>query len=373
LNQAELTWELQPLLSPAPSVITGADPNRSPVSTLHLHNTLIAALYANISRDPPPTDVAPWVVATDKPTAAAKNAGASGANDKAEERLKKETMMLHARDRRRIKNLKDNAQPPISKINDGLRESLDYHWELIAKPQTAGQDAVPQSAGGLGKSNWDHELRRRYAQPLASETLEFPTIAEVQNRIEPIAAEEGLVGSTQTAMHDCATFVQEAAEVYLKEMLESLIAHSRSNGEGCIQTGKFKRQLAQEEDDTERGVLQRAQNGLLPAEQDALRRREPLDLQDMRIGYLNKDLFLRRDRFAEQATWDKQYPDPITMNGFSHAPVKINGATAMSEPDAPSDDVMDVDDMTANSWTGGTTAALGDLMTDLDDFLTAGG
>ena len=142
LNQAELAWVLQPLLSPTPSVIIAANAAVSPTSTLHLHNILIQCLYANVQRDPPPSEVAPWVVATDKATPASKAAGAAGANDKAEERLKKEVMGMHARDRRRIKNLKTD---PAAQKHGPIKVMLDYQRELeVTQPEV-----VPAATGSI--------------------------------------------------------------------------------------------------------------------------------------------------------------------------------------------------------------------------------
>lgn len=72
----------------------------------HLHNQLISAIYANVTREMPDHGVASWVSANDKPTAGAGSKPVSG--DAAEQRLKTEVMQLPARDRRRIKDLSQN-------------------------------------------------------------------------------------------------------------------------------------------------------------------------------------------------------------------------------------------------------------------------
>lgn len=69
----------------------------------HLHNQLIAAIFANVGRDLPEPGVAPWVSANDKPTVLAKPVS----GDAAEQRLKTEIMRLPARDRRRLKEVPD--------------------------------------------------------------------------------------------------------------------------------------------------------------------------------------------------------------------------------------------------------------------------
>ena len=69
--------------------------------TIRMHNQLLLAMYGNSSRDLPPTDVAAWVSATDKPSALSK----MPAGDVNEKRLKKEVMAISARERRRIKEV----------------------------------------------------------------------------------------------------------------------------------------------------------------------------------------------------------------------------------------------------------------------------
>ncbi|KAM0718005.1 hypothetical protein Q7P37_006337 [Cladosporium fusiforme] len=358
LNQAELSYVLQPALSAAPSVITSINPTSSPLSTLHLHNTLVACLFANIQRDAPPADVAPWVVATDKPTAASKAAGAIGANDKAEERLKREVMSLHARDRRRIKTLKGDAQ---AKVDGGLQDMLDYQRELEVKQP----EVNPQSGntGGLAKTNWDLEIQRKYAQPLAVETLEFPSLSDLQNRIEPICYEEGITGGVQGALQPCAELIEQAAEVYIKELLGQLCGHSRSNGEGCIQTSKFRRQLRREEDDADRGILQRNAAGLLPVELDNSLKNEPLNGDDLRLALQTQDRHFRNEPFLSESIMLSQYPD-TNQSGGAVKPL-TNGAVSKDVGDPM---IVDEDDW---GWQGGTTADTDALMGALDDCLTA--
>lgn len=72
----------------------------------HLHNQLIAAIYANVTREMPDHGVANWVSANDKPTTGAGSKPVSG--DAAEQRLKTEVMQLPSRDRRRLKDLSQN-------------------------------------------------------------------------------------------------------------------------------------------------------------------------------------------------------------------------------------------------------------------------
>ncbi|SMR53880.1 unnamed protein product [Zymoseptoria tritici ST99CH_1A5] len=324
LNQAELSWMLGPIfagVTPAvgtSSTLNGADTSKPPTSLSTLHNTLITSIYANTLRDPPPSEVAPWVVATDKPTTTAKTGAGSGANDKAEERLKHEVMSVHARDRKRIKT---NKETPRS-LNDGFHSMEAYMHELAVQPPQQPPPQEPQSAtgtgpqaatGALAKTSWDVEIRRRYATSLASEVLEFPSQSDLQNRIEPICFEEGLTGGVQLGtINACAELVEAAAEVFVKEMLSNLLGHAHSNvagGKDGVQTEKFRRQLRREEEDAERGVVQRTAGGLLPVELDVQSKREPLTMGDLRLAVGMRDGYLHLDRFLEEKVWMGPWPD----------------------------------------------------------------
>lgn len=69
----------------------------------HLHNQLVAAIYANTTRDPPEPGVASWVSANDKPSATSK----PSSGDAAELRLKTEVKELQGRERKRLKAIPD--------------------------------------------------------------------------------------------------------------------------------------------------------------------------------------------------------------------------------------------------------------------------
>ncbi|KAK3114062.1 hypothetical protein LTR53_007993 [Teratosphaeriaceae sp. CCFEE 6253] len=376
LNQAELAWVLHPILSPTPSLPTPADSTRPSAPTLQLHNTLIVGLLANLYRDPPPTEVAPWVVATDNSASSAKTAGgaSAGANDKTEERLKRETMALHARDRRRLKAIgKDGSGTGTGEVKppDGFKEMQDYHHSLAVKPPSS-TDIAPPSGGGLAWTNREFEARRRYAQPLASETLEFPSQNDMQNRIEPICAEEGLAGSTQTALQHCAELVEQATEVYLKEILGKWMAHARSNAEGCIQTAKFRRVARREQVDGERGVLQRSAGGLLPVEVEAQAKRRPMDMEDLRTSLQLHDPFLKRSRFLQEGIGLGRWPEDAgyengRANGLEKKEVVVNGTVGRNGR-AGGEEQGEAEEY----WKGGTGAGQAELMGVLEDCFAVG-
>lgn len=391
INQAELSWVLQPLLSATPAA-PSADSNRTPISILGLHNQLLTSIYANTLRDLPPTEVAPWVVATDKPQNTSKNvAGGSGANDKAEERLKKEIMSLHARDRARIKGLKE----PSKAVNDGFRDVTDYSAELAVRPigtQLSSTQAEPQSATGTGpsaggasslaRSNFDIEVRRRYAQPLAAEQLEFPSQADIQSRIEPMCYIEGLTGGVQQGqLQVCAELVEQAAEVFFKDLLGGLISHARSNAAGRegIQTHKFKKRLRKEEDDADRGVLQRNAGGLLPVQMEMMAKTDPLNMQDLRLSVGLRDEYLKQEPFLGERILLNHYPEldrKSTINGTGYRDGRhLSNGIANGTRDHADPEDMDIDDRfdRPGAFQSGTKADHDNIMSVLDDCLTIPG
>jgi transcriptional coactivator HFI1/ADA1 len=141
--------------------------------------------------------------------------------------------------------------------------------------------------------DWDLEIRKRYAQPLASESGEFPDVSTVESRMLPICYETGLTsGHVQDAPH----FMSVATETFIKEVLSSIFSKTRSNGPGAagsagtggaatwVQTNKYRNQLEREEEAALRGELQRDKGGLLPIEAKAAGERRPLGMSDVRTA-----------------------------------------------------------------------------------------
>ncbi|KAH6722217.1 transcriptional regulator of RNA polII, SAGA, subunit-domain-containing protein [Leptodontidium sp. 2 PMI_412] len=250
----------------------------------HLHNQLVSAIYANVTREMPDHGVASWVSANDKPTTGAGSKPVSG--DAAEQRLKTEVMQLPSRDRRRLKDLSQNDFDPRQEMANIFGEQ---HRAKPIRPV----DAVPASAGGLNKTNWDLEIRKRYAQPLASESGEFPDTSTIESRMLPICYETGLVSGHAP---DAAHFMSVATETFIKEVLSSVFSKTRSNGPGAsgsagtgggsswIQTHKYRTQLEREEEISLRGEIQRDKSGLLPIEAKAASERGPLGMADFRTA-----------------------------------------------------------------------------------------
>ncbi|OTB08957.1 hypothetical protein M426DRAFT_316247 [Hypoxylon sp. CI-4A] len=272
LNQAEFTERIDPILS---------SPNGDKI---HLHNQLLAAIYGNLTREMPDQGVAPWVSANDKPTT---NVGAKPVTgDAAERKLKGEVMQLPSRDRRRIKELAQNDFDPF----DSMASLFTEHH----RGRTTRVPDLPQSAnGGLNKMNWDLEIRKRFAQPLAVESGEFPDITSIESRMLPICYESGLVSGHAP---DASQFMTVAAETFIKEFLSTVFSRTRSNGPGdsgsagfgsgtsWIQTHRYRRQLRREEEAFAKGELSRDKSGLLPIEAKSASERPPLSMADLRIA-----------------------------------------------------------------------------------------
>ncbi|KAI0833105.1 transcriptional regulator of RNA polII, SAGA, subunit-domain-containing protein [Hypoxylon sp. FL0890] len=271
LNQAEYSERIDPILF-------SANGDKS-----HLHNQLLAAIYGNLTREMPDQGVAPWVSANDKP---ATNVGAKPVTgDAAERRLKGEVMQLPSRDRRRIKELAHNDFDPFESMANVFTEHHRFRTPRVPD--------IPQSANGLNKMNWDLEIRKRFAQPLAVESGEFPDITSIESRMLPICYEAGLVNGHAP---DAAQFMTVAAETFIKEFLSTVFSRTRSNGPGdsgsagfgsgagWIQTHKYRRQLRREEAAFSRGELSRDKSGLLPVEAKAASERPPLSMADLRLA-----------------------------------------------------------------------------------------
>ncbi|EON67924.1 hypothetical protein W97_07421 [Coniosporium apollinis CBS 100218] len=330
---------------------------RTDASRERLHNQFICAIYSNAFRDAPEPGVASWVSANDKPTAVPKPVS----GDAAEQRLKTEVMQLPARDRHRLKGIPDD---PFDQFTQTMQE---FHMARQIKLPDLG----PTSAGGLNKTNWDLEIRKRYAQPLFSETLEFPSAESISARMLPISYEEGLPSG---AAAGCAEFVAIAAETYIKEALANFFGRVRSNGERYIKTAAYKRQLEREENSWLKGEVVRNAGGFLPVEIEANARRAPLNVNDLRLALELGDSFLGQvplisgkivsDGYvdADVDDWDDTPADnagrPRAMKGMSRRVVNGGGHS----------DEMDIDENDWG-WQGGAVNDRDALCSVLDDCL----
>ena len=142
-------------------------------------------------------------------------------------------------------------------------------------------------------ADFDLEIRKRFAQPLAVESGEFPDVGLITGRMLPFCYEAGLANGH---VADAPQLMSVAAETYIKEILTQMFSRTRSNGPGdsgsagfgigttWIQTRKYRKQLGQEEDAAQRGEITRDKGGMLPVEAKAASERGPLGMADMRLA-----------------------------------------------------------------------------------------
>lgn len=332
-------------------------------ATEHAHNVFVCAIVHNGTRDMPDAGPAAWVsAASDKSGAQSSKAVVAG--DAGEQRLKMEVMSLTARDRRRIK-----AATSDKPDEDGWIPQRNGYEEFLQASRIKLPENVPASVG-IGK-NWDLEIRKRYAQPLFAETLEFPDVAAIQARMEPICYEESVTGG---ASAHCAELVLIASEIFVKEIIGTAFSRTRSNGPQygngagmTIMTGTYKRQVRKEEAEVRSGKLERVrEDDLLPVESREANTRRPLSVADLKLaGRVAEGLWngmplvsaqvMESASEAEQEEW---YAD--RTRGESRL-LNSNGEQAES-----GDDIMDMDDETYE-WEGtaiGDREALGSLLRD---------
>ena len=334
-------------------------------ATEHAHNSLICSILFNTTADAPEGGPAAWVsAASDKATS---NSAAKPANisDVGEQRLKAEVMWIPARDRRRIKALQGDKQE-----DDNLTNNVYEGYHQAGKIRAP--ENVPATGGGLAKTNWDLEIKKRYTQPLFAETSEFPDANAVSARMLPICYEESI---TAGAAPQCAELVSIAAEAYLKDYLGGIFHRTRSNGPvlenglgGGIQTAGYKKQLARENTDFKAGKLQKSRDtGLLPVEAREASTRRPLAIADMKAAQtVVKGLFngipligvqvFEAPHESEQEEWRME-------RAAEQAYLEQRGYTLTHEQN---EDGMDIDE-DDYGWVGassGDKEALGSLLED---------
>ncbi|KAK2762802.1 transcriptional coactivator hfi1/ADA1 [Arachnomyces sp. PD_36] len=321
----------------------------------HLHNKFVCAIIGNLTRDLPDHGVASFVSANDKPTLVSKPVS----GDAAEQRLKTEVMQLPPRDRRRIKGI------PEPDPNDLAQNPLDEYHQA---KQIKLPEQVPASAGGLNKTNWELEIRKRYAQPLASETGEFPDAESIYARMVPICYEESVVSG---AGLPCAEFMAIATETFVKQFLSGVFGRTRSNGpSGTINgtmTRNYRRQLEREEMAHTRGELMKnTANGLLPVEAKEASNRLPLGVKDLRLSLeLSGGLLGHMPLVVDQI-----------MGGYVEEELEAERQDQLiasldnieSQIQASSADEMDIDEV-GWDWEGGGTEDRENLGSLLDDCL----
>jgi transcriptional coactivator HFI1/ADA1 len=245
-------------------------------------------------------------------------------------------------------------------------------------------------------TDWDLEIRKRYAVALGVESGEFPDVQNIESRMLPICYEVGL---TSGHVGDAAHFMSVATETFLKEVLSSIFSKTRSNGPGTagsagtgggaswVQTHKYRLQLEKEEEAWLRGEIQRDKGGLLPTEARAALERGALGMADVRTALELSDCGLGQmpvvvesiiygHREGELEAWDDySFPEGFTpgfiedfdgdiemggMNGTNG----VNGVNGVNghNYDAESD----------SGWAGGEYEDHTDLDNVLDSCLAIG-
>ncbi|KAF4961992.1 hypothetical protein FSARC_9898 [Fusarium sarcochroum] len=384
LNQTEYSERIDPILA-------------GPGDKEHLHNNLIAAIYGNVTREMPDQGLAPWVSANDKPAATTGTKPVSG--DAAERRLKGDVMQLPSRDRRRIKDLVQNdvsiLRSPSLQLLTGDKwdphESISNVFADTHRKPSMVTDATP-TVGSINNMNFDLEIRKRYAQPLAIESGEFPDVNMISGRMLPSCYEAGLVSGHTT---DAPQFMSVAVDTFIKEVLTQVFSRTRSNGPGesgsagfgvgttWIQTHKYKQQLEYEEEAAMRGEISRDKSGLLPIESRAASERGPLGMSDLRLSLEMADTGMAQFpvlmtqvtygyREGELENWDDytwvydHAPEGYTEEKHS---LNLNGGQVSELPNGHPD-AMDID--TESWWEGAETQDSEMLDSVLDSCLAVG-
>lgn len=181
-------------------------------------------------------------------------------------------------------------------ITDPLNHSVAVSiHDYLSSKQIKLPDSVPASAGGLNKTSkpplplqrsleppptplpytqpplpstppnpqltippidWDPEIRKHYTQPLHSETLEFPDLDTLTQRMRPICFEESLPHGFSPP---CPEYLATATEQYLKDVMGAVLVRTRSNvGVAGIRTEpkpNFKNAETEKEKEMERRPL----------------------------------------------------------------------------------------------------------------------
>lgn len=310
----------------------------------HLHNKIICAIAFNSARDSPEPGIAAWVTAATDKSATTTTTKAAITSDAGEQRLKKEVMAIHARDRRRLKNM-DNESGGKNEDDQNARRNQYEEAYLASKIKVP---EVPQTnTTGLTKTNWEPEIKKRYQQPLFSESAEFPDANNVFARMVPICYEEAIPqGSTMA----CAEMVVTSAEFFLKDFLSTVFDRTRANGPtydnnvgGGIMTAAYKKQLDREMKFAKAGNLHRTKDdGLLPIEFQMSKSRRPLAVSDFKLAnrvgptLWNRVPLLGFD--VENKPTESDYDDWKNERELQHEP-QTNGHVVPKQ-----EDKMDLDD-----------------------------
>lgn len=199
-------------------------------------------------------------------------------------------------------------------------------------------------------------------------------------------AEAGL----QSHQQEAAQFMSIATETFVKEVMASVFSRTRVNGPGdsgnagfgptgaWVQTHKYRRQLAREEEAFARGELTRDKSGLLPVEAKAASERGPLGMADLRIALEMADCGLANfPIISKQVIYDYREGELENWNDYTYLDGReptaetrdvemggVNGKKPDTLPNGVHDDPMDID---SETWWEGADPADGEFLDSVLD------
>lgn len=289
-------------------------------------------------------------------------------------------MAIPARERRRLKTIITENKPGTANAAALEEESAVSLRSNIEQYQNTARIKAPQppAASGTGiKTNWDIEIRKRYTQPLYSETHEFPDATTIHARIVPICYEESVPSGTSM---ECAELVLVATETFVKNTLHEIHSRVRVNGprydggaaEG-VMTAKYRRRVTREETENKAGKLLRDRdNDLLPTESKEAEGRKPLGIGDLklanRVGPTLWNGMPMIGANINHSLFDIDFDEtPVTREPERHGSFAARQVNGQTNGVHSQDDAMDVDEDT--TWEGVGAPQAGELRNTLASLL----
>lgn len=222
--------------------------------------------------------------------------------------------------------------------------------------------------------DWELEIRKRYAQPLAGDTGEFPDAESIYARMVPMCYEESLPGG---AALPCAEFMAIATETFVKDVLSAVFSRTRSNGPSGTINGmmmrKYREQLEREELAYTRGeIVKDTATGLLPVEAKEAATRRSLGVRDLRLSLeLGRGVLGHMPLIIDQIMGG-YFEDELETEKQDRLETSVSRGPE-TKAEANDDDEMDLDDdddIALSDWEGGTALDREQLSGLLDDCLS---
>lgn len=222
-------------------------------------------------------------------------------------------------------------------------------------------------------SDWELEIRKRYAQPLAADSGEFPDAESIYARMVPMCYEESLPGG---AGLPCAEFMAVATETFVKDVLSAVFSRTRSNGPSGTINGmmmrKYRQQLEREELAFTRGeIVKDTATGLLPIEAKEAATRRSLGVRDLRLTLELSRSVLGHMPLVIDQIMGGYIEDELEAEKQDRLENGVSGTQeAKVETDVDEMDVDDDDDVALSDWEGCTALDREYLSGLLDDCLS---